>query len=170
MGHLDDRLVCGFDELPAAERNQAIRHAVGCARCRIALLAEDPSRAFSLLALEPVPQEALETLSRRVDAEIDGPTVRSRPTASPWLAPLAASVLLAAALVVLGGLSGDDAVPGAEPAFAPIETAEIQRFLEDRAPVEGVEILSSPGDSPEVLDLAVGDTQIVMIFDEALEL
>ena len=36
-------------------------------------------------------------------------------------------------------------------------------------PVRGIELLSSPGDA-EVVDFAIGDAQVVMIFDEELDI
>ena len=35
---------------------------------------------------------------------------------------------------------------------------------------QGVELVASPGDEARVVDLTIGETRVVMIFDEALDL
>jgi hypothetical protein len=54
---------------------------------------------------------------------------------------------------------------------APVEivdpAAALERF--DREPVTGVELLDSPG-SGQLVNVSVGETQVVMIFDEALDI
>jgi hypothetical protein len=37
------------------------------------------------------------------------------------------------------------------------------------APSDGIELISSPGDA-QVMEFTVGETQIVMIFDEAMDI
>ena len=46
-------------------------------------------------------------------------------------------------------------------------TEKLQGF--DLAPERGLELISSPGEA-EVVDFALGDTQVVMIFDKALDI
>ena len=151
--HLESRAIDRFDDLDRAARAVAVEHAAGCADCRARLLAADPTHAFALLAAVPIPAGRLENLSAEVGREIDrlGGRSRSRGRA---IGSVAASVALAAALV---GLVGDRGAP---------ETVE-------RAGVEPaygrVDVLSSPGEA-QVLDLRVGGTQVVMIFDKDLEL
>ncbi len=158
--HLESRVIDRFDDLDRAARAAAVEHAAGCADCRARLLAADPTRAFALLASVPITAGRLERLSADVGREIDrlGGRSSSRGRA---IGSIAASVALAAALV---GLVGDRGAPatvervGVEPPSAGVEPAYGR-----------VDLLSSPGEA-QVLDLRVGGTQVVMIFDKDLEL
>ena len=147
-----------------AEREQILRHVSGCRACRDRLVELEPGALFSLLSLRQPPAAALDDLSRRVSAEIDA---EQRPVANlrfVAVASLAASVLLAVALGVYF-----QRAPVNEP--DPFR-ADLESYLErlDRdSPVPGVELISSPGEA-QVVDFEIGDTQVVMIFDEALNL
>lgn len=158
MTHLDRPTIESFDALDEPRRRAALGHAVVCGDCRARLLAGDPARAFALLVLEPVPVAALDRLSARLDAAIDR-EAQPRHRRRYSVAAVAASLLLAALL----SLTALRVERPAEIAVAPAAV--------DDVPVEGVEILSSRGGDAEVFEMAVGeDTQLVMIFDQALEL
>ena len=167
--HLEPAWLERFDSLSAAEREPGLRHATRCAECRCLLAAGDPSRLFSLLATEPVPREALERLSSRVHDELDGRQRTGLRGRRRWAwASVAASL-------ILGGTIGAYLVtrPTATPVperalLAPTSAAEVVPRAEE-APVGGIRVLSSPGDA-QVLDLSVGETQVVMIFDKELEI
>jgi hypothetical protein len=157
--HLESRAIDRFDDLDRAARAAAVEHASGCADCRARLLAADPTRSFALLAAVPIPAGRLERLSADVGREIDrlGGRSSSRGRA---VGSIAASVALAAALVGLVGDRGADTV----------ERAGVERPPARVEPAYGrVDVLSSPGEA-QVLDLRVGGTQVVMIFDKDLEL
>jgi len=147
-----------------AEREQILRHVSGCRACRDRLVELDPGALFALLSLRQPPAAALDDLSRRVSAEIDAerrPVARVRFAA---VASLAASVLLA---VALGVYFKRAPVNEPDPFRADLESY-LERLDRD-SPVPGVELISSPGEA-QVVDFKIGDTQVVMIFDEALNL
>lgn len=118
-------------------------------------LGDEPSRLFSLLGADEIPAERLEALQADVEQAI-----APRPSTARWWA--AAAVL---ATVALGGwLALRDVEPAAtEVALTPPPASP------ELGPVRGIELLASPGEA-QVVDFSVGDTQIVMIFDEALDL
>ncbi len=157
-GHPDLRSIDGLD---GAARREALEHAGGCAACRRAILADDPTQLFALLSTRPLPQDLLDDVSAGVAAAMRGeaslprraPTARVR-TASAWAA---AAVLAAALLVPLAGRIASRA-PEAEAVLA---TAP--------PPRAGVQVIESPS-AIQAVDLTVGETQLVMIFDPRLEL
>jgi hypothetical protein len=147
--------------LPEAERTELLRHVRDCAPCRAALAADDPTRLFALLASEPVPLEHLERLSARLEAAVGDAPGRRRQRFGPWVAgAMAASVLLAA---VLGSLFWP---PGEAPGPLPPLAAPAQVAGEARA--GEVELYLPP--EAEVVNFSIGETQVVMIFNEELEL
>jgi hypothetical protein len=150
--HLGPATIDRFDDLDREARAAAVEHVTECADCRDRLCASDPTRAFALLATLPVPAAALDRLSADLDRALDRLDRRSSPRRA-W-ASIAASIVLALALV---GLIGDR--PGAP-------TPAIERTAVEYGRVD---LLSSPGEA-QVVDLRVGGTQVVMIFDKDLEL
>lgn len=168
--HLDRARLAEFAELAGAERQTALGHLRRCAACRAGLAAVDPSHLFALLGAEPLPAAILDEVSAGVAAAL-----RQRaPAASGrrrWLpvAAVAAGIALAALLSV--ALLERPGGPGGAEGLA-------RRVDEPRAPVgdalpvglAAVELLSSAGGRAEVFDLTIGETQVVMIFDEGLEL
>lgn len=142
---------------PTASREEILRHVRACGACRAKWLDGDPTRIFSLLASAPVPPSVLQGVSRQVAASIDRPVRKSgavAPIAFPGLAAAAAALILAVAtgwLVLAPSSPSRPVARQAAPAHA------------------DVEVLSSPGEG-RVVDLTVGDTQVVMIFDPRLEL
>ncbi len=182
--HLDPTRVAAFDRLPEAERRRVTEHAASCVDCRRALIEEDPSRWFALLVHQELPGDALEALSERIELRLDR-VDRRAPVARPglpgrWVA--AAAVAAALLLAVLFG-SSIDGLPTleqpqnviAEAAAPPITEDDLLEFLRRQTespavlPARGIELLSSPGDA-EVVDFALGETQVVMIFDAELDI
>ena len=139
------------------ERSAMLAHVAACAACRSAVAAEDPSMLFGLLALATVPENVLDDLSSRV-ARLAG---RDR---SPYGALAGALAgprrVAAAAAVVLTLLCGYATLH--EPPLAP-ETASSSR------PRADVDVDSGRGVS-QVIDLTVGETQIVMVYNGDLKL
>jgi hypothetical protein len=157
--HLDLRR---FDAAPEAERAEMLAHLRACGACRSRWLRDDPARIFALLAEVPVPPSVLSAVSRGVASAIDRPRVRAEavaPIRFPGVAAWAASLLLCLATgwLVVGAPSRPVRIAQAPAARAAVETHA------------DVELLSSPGEG-RVVDLTVGDTQVVMIFDSRLEL
>lgn len=166
--HLQPRELIDFDRLESARREAALAHLEACADCRGRWLAEDPTRIFALLSLSPIPEAALDDLSARLGDAIDSaPDSSRRRSRVQAFTAVAASLLLAA--VFLGYLSTRSTpLIGTSPTLAP--TAVVERIEQGEGrPTEGVEVISSPG-AAQVLELSVGETQVVMIFDEAMEI
>lgn len=160
-GHLAPETVERFDELERAARALAVEHAAACAPCRERLLAAEPTRAFALLATLPIPPSCLDRLDAELDRELDRRAGRVARSPQRTVATIAASIALAAALVGLIGERGGRMPP---------HPAEIESATAGSEPAYGrVDLLSSPGQA-QVLDLRVGGTQVVMIFDKDLDL
>ena len=165
--HPDLRPLLGEGWSDATARRSILDHVRRCAVCRAALSRDDPSRLFALLALEAVPDHVLERVSRRSAEEI----VRERRRAAgrrrvAWGA-LAASLLMAGWLgSYLWPPPGSEGPPLTPPAIvdAPRATA-----AEGAMPAGMIELLESPS-SADVVEMTVGDVEVVMIFDEALQI
>ena len=117
----------------------------------------DPTAIFARLRAVEIPPDLLEAVSRDVAAALDRDVPRRswlRPTAA-WAA---AAALAAAALLVPVWRDRDP--------VAPVATVRAPAVATPRA---GITSLRTPGPA-QVLDLTVGDTQVVMIFDAELKL
>lgn len=149
------------------ERRELLVHLQACEMCRSRWSAKDPSVLFSLLAIEPVPDDVLERVSRGVEdamaAEVE------RETGRRWVAwgSLAASLLVAA---VLGAYLWNQApITAPAPAVADSGAGMSAPAPEATIPAGMIEFLESP-ESAEVVEMSVGDVEVVMIFDEAMEI
>lgn len=165
--HLDDGTLDRLGELDGEGRGHALEHLGRCAACRARLVSRDPSRLFSLLATRPIPQDTLEQVSAGVAKAIREP---SRAGAGPrprWLVfgAAAAGILLAVVMAVRLVRTPPPTVSGP----VPHGVEESLAVAAGAVPHLAVELLNSDG-SAQVFDLTVGDTQIVMILDEGLEL
>jgi predicted anti-sigma-YlaC factor YlaD len=143
------------DALVGDERARVLRHLVECGSCRQLYVADDPSRLFALLAFTPIPAETLEAVSAGISDRMSGsePRPRRLALAAGWAAAAVLGVLTARTLfdpMRPTGRGGLDSVAVQHP----------------RADVE----VFSPADERQVVDLTVGDSQVVMIFDERLRL
>lgn len=149
-----DLSVIAAEAAPEPARRAALAHAAECARCREQLLDEDPTHLFALLALTEIEPGVLAEVSQGVADRIDA-AASARP--KRWIAGAgwAAAAVLAVCIVrVL-------AVPFApEPAIAQIE---------EKQPRAEVEVLA-PSGVKQIVDLTVGESQVVMIFDERVKL
>ena len=149
-----------WDSTSAPDRRCWIEHAAVCSECRDSWIAGDPSRVFTLLADCPVVDEVVEQEALlRLSADIRREMRSGRPAGR--LVRLAAAAVLAAALLA----------PSAAWLLRDRPDAGVQTVAvaEPVLPLAVVEFLSSPGEA-RVVDLSVGDTQVVMIFDPRLEL
>jgi len=160
-GHLSQPTVERFDGLDRGARAEAVAHVAECADCRARLLAAEPTRAFALLGTLPISPARLDRLSAALAREIDRSSGRAAARPLRRAASIAASVALAAGLA---GLTGDRGSPSVA------ERAGLGELGTSAEAAYGrVDLLSSPGEA-QVLDLRVGGTQVVMIFDKDLEL
>ena len=134
-----------------------LEHLQGCAACRGSAAAHDPTILFSLLALTPLPEALLDDLSRDVArrAGSDRPTYGAFAETAAW--PRRAA---AAAVFVLALLSGY-ATLSERPAAPPSPSLSSRRA--------NVDVESGRGVS-QVIDLTVGETQIVMVYNGDLNL
>jgi hypothetical protein len=140
-----------------ASRDMRLAHARDCAACRARLLAEDPTAIFAFLKDVEIPEALLRSVSAGVAAELD------RAPRVPWLRPAAAwaaAAALALGLLVPAALHRGGLAPTIPSAPAAVSAA---------SPRAGIEAIRTPGPA-QVLDLTVGDTQVVMIFDAELSL
>lgn len=149
-----------------SRREELLRHLAECAACRSPWLDEDPTRIFALLSLEPVSEHLLERLTRDVNRAVEREAPSARPVRRIYaVAAIAAALVLAAAF-------GIEWTRGPATLVEPrVETLEA--FAEPppgpSLPHPGIDLIESPG-TAQVLDLSVGETQFVMIFDEALDI
>jgi hypothetical protein len=117
---------------------------------------DDPTAIFARLRDVEIPADLLEGLSRDVALALD----REVPERT-WLRPAAAWAAAAA-------LAGALLIPAAlQP--RPIAPVAARTPQAAEAPRAGISSLRTPGPA-QVLDLTVGDTQVVMIFDAELAL
>jgi len=150
-------LATDLDGLTGECRREALEHLAGCPACRRRVTAADPALVFALLGAAAVPTEVLERLTLAVESGLP-----PRPAARGWwpaAAALAASLLLTAMFGTYVSRLGSPE-PATRAGLAAIELP---------APPRTVELISSPGRA-EVVDLAVGETRVVMIFDRDLDI
>ena len=134
-----------------------LEHLRACAPCRRAVAGHDPSMLFGLLALAPLPPIPLQDLSRTVArrAGSDRPPYGALAEATTWPRRAAAAAIFALTL-----LSGYATLY--ERSAAPTPLALSSRRAD-------VEVDSGRGVS-QVIDLTVGETQIVMVYNGELKL
>jgi hypothetical protein len=148
-----------FEAACGAEREALVAHAAGCAPCRAQLAAADPALLFALLRARPIPARVLD--------EVSSQGARQLPTQRPsWIEALrlrGASRGAAAAAVLARAIAGATVVVQNARKPLPVPAAVAA------APLAGISVLQWPGPA-RVVDLTVGDTQVVMIFDPEMKL
>jgi len=164
--HPDLRPLIEGTELTRSGREALLGHLRDCATCRAELAEHDPSLVFSLLALEPVPAGVLESVSERAGAAIrrEGRPGRRR-RGLAW-ASLAASILVAGLLGAYFWGDRVEAPPRAGPALVDVVPAPA---TEAAIPAGMIELLE-PSESADVVSLSVGEVEVVMIFDESMDI
>ncbi len=163
MSEHPDPTRLGREGLDPPERAALLAHVARCAACRGRLAAEDPSLLFSLLGLVAPPPDALERLSERVLAALPPGARGPRLGRGRLVGALAAAIVLAAVLAGVLWRSGAPAPRGGPAALG--RPADVAR---PAAVGFGVEIHAP--ESAQLIDLSLGDTQLILIFDEGLEL
>jgi hypothetical protein len=146
-----------FSKARGSERVAALEHVRGCDACRRAAGAHDPSLLFALLALAPIPARLLDDLSNEVARRAggDNPPYGAIVGTAGW--PRRAAAAAAAVLAVLCGYATLREPPAAR---APLAMSS-RRADVDVEPARGVS---------QVIDLTVGETQIVMVYNGDLNL
>ena len=140
-----------------SKRRAMIEHLARCARCRNRAAAHDPAILFSLLALSPIPDDVLSGVSTEVArrAGRDRLPLGGLVGSAPW--PRRAAVAAVLLLTLVSGYTTLRERPVAPP--------EIFRSQ----PRADVDVAAENGVS-QVIDLTVGDTQIVMVYNGDLKL
>ena len=154
-----------FEALPDERRGDLLEHVRGCAACRDAWTASDPTRLFALLSTRGVPEGILDEVSEGVFSAIDSgaptPARRGGGFNLRAVGALAAGILFALGIVFFSGKSPEIGSP-----VGPVaEIAEITEI----APGASVALLDTPGEA-RVIDLTMGEARVVMIFDQELDL
>jgi hypothetical protein len=139
------------------ERSEMLQHLRACPPCRSKAVDHDPSLLFGLLALAPLPPVLLDDLSREVArrAGNDRQSFGTLAEAANWPRRAAAAAIFA--LMLLSGY------------------ATIHERIATPAPLSlssrraDVAVDSGRGVS-QVIDLTVGETQLVMVYNGELKL
>jgi anti-sigma factor RsiW len=139
------------------ERRALLEHVRRCAACRRDLAAHDPSALFGLLALAPVPEALLDELSTEVARRAGSDRSPFGVIAGPAVWPRRAAAAAVLVLTLLSGYATLYQPPAAPPPIA---------LSSQRADVD---VESGRGVS-QVIDLTVGETQIVMVYNGDLNL
>ncbi len=159
--HPDSASLRDLDALGPERRDEVLDHVAACSRCRDMFMASDPTRVFALLGRRPIPEDVLEDISASVMAGIEAgepvPANRFAPGKAWAWSAWAAAVILGVALVLVPVKK----TPGPE-------TPEVVAEFHAR-PRATVTVINSPGEA-RVIDLAIGETQVVMIFDREMDL
>jgi predicted anti-sigma-YlaC factor YlaD len=148
--------------LPPEARREILRHVAECSACRKAYAASDPARLFGLLAAREVPAARLDEVSTAVAAAIDSGARAGRSPHGSRTARAAAAIAASLVLAVASLFVAGDRLRGERAAARLAGLVEI-------TPPATLTLLESPGEA-RVMDLTMGDTQVVMIFDRELDL
>ena len=143
------------DELPEGSALKLEEHLDACADCRASLLQADPSRMFRALRGARAPEGTWDGFWDDVEAEI------SRPAETParipmrgrlaFLAGVAASLAIAALLLVQARRGTEGQVARTEPAPCPAEAESLHLTHEECAALFGKPIVA-PGPPEIVID------------------
>jgi hypothetical protein len=136
-----------------------LTHLRGCAACRRLVAAQDPSALFALLALAPMPAPVLDDVSVGVARRAGTMTAANAGLAAhyPWPRRTAAAAVFT--LVLLSGY----ATLHDQPALPPQAQAQA-------APQRADVAVDSGRGVSQVIDLTVGETQLVMVYNGELKL
>ena len=138
-----------------------VDHLAQCAACRQAVADQDPSLLFGLLARVVIPESILDSVSETVahHAGSDHPAV-----SDVWWNVTSVRRVASAAVVALALLTGLFALRGRAP--APVTAVVPAVSVPASAAVE----VQPDAAVSEVVDLTVGETQVVMVYNGNLRL
>ena len=152
-GHVDPTV---FASAAGESRRLMLTHLAECSPCRARVAADDPSILFALLAVAPMPAAVLDDVSREtarhagLNREAFGSVAESAP-GKRWVAVAAVLVVT----LVCGYATLRERIT------EPVAIVEQRRADVDVNPGSGVS---------QVIDLTVGETQIVMVYNGDLNL
>lgn len=179
--YLAERAIRGLSvgmltDLDFDRRQELVEHLRACSSCRRAAVEEDPTVVFSLLEADSLGCDEIDEIRASVRtlrrSRAIGTAERIRPGSSKKSAIVAASLMLALALLPLTG--GRPLEEGAEPLVdvvseqQPRARAEWQAWVDDRTVPPVIEELNRP--EARVYQLTEEDLAVVMIVDETLDL
>ena len=143
-------------------REAWVAHLDACHACADAWDADDPTRMFRVLGDEPLPTALLDAVSAGVALTIEADRFADRRRRTrAWMATAAA--------VVLGAALGWTAFRS--PGDGPTPPAAIAATAGPGAADEHADVrLTSSTDGVQAVALTAGDRQVVMIFDERMQL
>ena len=147
-----------FAEATGAARLEMVRHVAGCPACRAAVAEHDPSLLFALLAMTPIPARVLDEVSSGFAAAAGRPRERS-----PLRLAAAAAVATLALITGYATLVHREAPSSPAIALQPVPVPAVPAA---RADVE----VEPAGGVSHVVDLTVGETQVVMVYNGDLHL
>jgi len=139
------------------KRRAMLEHLRACPPCQRAVAGQDPSLLFGLLALAPLPPALLHDLSSTIARRAGSERPSYGALAEPATWPRRAAAAAIFALTLLSGYATLHERPTAPPPLA----------LSSRR--ADVEVDSGRGVS-QVIDLTVGEAQIVMVYNGDLRL
>jgi len=152
--HVDPR---ELSEARGADRLEMVTHVAGCAACRDAVIDHDPALLFALLAIAPIPGRILEEVST---------AVAPRPEASRPRLKVAAAAVIAGLALASGYLT-----LGQRPRLAARSVATDLPTTASAASLARADVEVEPaGGVSHVVDLTVGETQVVMVYNGDLDL
>lgn len=145
-------------ELSGDDRRRAVAHLAACSACRARVAAEAPEALFALLVLEEEDAGILDAVSTGVARRLDdAPPSWVEALRERGLSRTVAGLAVAAAVAACALL----ATRTPRPAPVPVAEADGAR---------GGVTLVEPAPATQVIDLTVGGTQVVMIFDPEMKL
>ena len=160
--HPSPETLSRLNRMPPDRRRELLRHVRACSACRSQFAASDPTRLFAMLSAREVPEDLLDSVSAGVFAAIDSGIAARRGVSRTWTTR-AAGAIAAAVLLALGIVFFTGEVP---------EVGSRPQAVADLAGIEpgaSLALLDTPGEA-RVVDLTMGETRVVMIFDQELDL
>ena len=146
-------------------------HLAGCDLCRERLAASEPERLLILLAAErPADREwerALQAVSQSVRRTIHSQPVPLRKSGWKRKAAVWTAVAAGLTLAIIFGTRGSAPVPSGA---GPEGNAVFAVGSPTNEPSSDIEWISTPRAEATRYDFVVGNAQVVMIFDQGLEL
>ena len=155
-GHVDP--VC-FEAAEGAARAAMVDHLAACASCRYAVACHDPALLFALLSRVRVPVRVLDDVSRGVASGAGGGRISG---ADFWTGSAAARNAAAAAVLGLALLTGLATIRGRGP--VPVQAPP------GAAPAAATVEVRPDAAVSQVVDLTVGQTRFVMVYNGNLRL
>ncbi len=155
-----------LSEAEGPARRAMLEHLASCAACREAAVLHDPSLLFALLALAPIPKADLDAVS----AEVAHRAGRERGSFGELLQERAWPRRVAAAAVVVLALAAGYVMREGKRIEPEAISQRVPQPVEPTALPHADVAVDSPRGVSQVIDMTVGDTQVVMVYNKDLNL